>query len=536
MADQRNAPFPHTSPVPKAHVLGRNSGPILHPQQRPGCSFGSHSGSQLCYSPTQVTGLAHARPATSFTAVKRPFSDPLPLYQQSCCTSHHDTRQKRRKQDGSEFLHAAPLCNCYRYHATANMQPQMAKSRQTHQQHQPRRDWAGQLPYIHQQTPIPPYSCDAGNDARFMDNQPLSEYLVDDNTCHNWHEGSAAIPQSTCDPILQQQQLFGPTQTSEIAANFDISGYKAFEHAQQLTELWGTQLKEAADLEQVPDFHSNQIPSSTDQTFHNDSTFFGLAAVEDGGQPTPALTADGPESGFTDTSGPPTVADQRQYPFPLQTSDPDWTFWDFLHNDPLPVAGEDGSLQARENFTEYRYRSPSAGSGGPSCTTAVQTQTLPATACESEPTLNDTCYPPLPDFDPGLNLWDLDYPVPDLLTSDMVLPQPLGYASTGDIPPTATLTANTLDCYQTPRHPPSARDTERDRFLIECKKKGLSYKDIRKIGHFTEAESTLRGRYRTLTKRKEERVRKPRWTPRDVSALVFVTFTPPCRRRANCLL
>lgn len=59
----------------------------------------------------------------------------------------------------------------------------------------------------------------------------------------------------------------------------------------------------------------------------------------------------------------------------------------------------------------------------------------------------------------------------------------------------------------------------RNAFLLESKRRGLSYKDIKKIGGFKEAESTLRGRFRTLTKSKEQRVRKPQWQPRDVSYL-----------------
>jgi hypothetical protein len=58
---------------------------------------------------------------------------------------------------------------------------------------------------------------------------------------------------------------------------------------------------------------------------------------------------------------------------------------------------------------------------------------------------------------------------------------------------------------------------ERNAFLIDCKRRGLSYKDIKRIGGFKEAESTLRGRYRTLTKSKDQRVRKPRWQDKDVS-------------------
>ncbi|KNG83661.1 hypothetical protein ANOM_007333 [Aspergillus nomiae NRRL 13137] len=59
----------------------------------------------------------------------------------------------------------------------------------------------------------------------------------------------------------------------------------------------------------------------------------------------------------------------------------------------------------------------------------------------------------------------------------------------------------------------------RDEFLVECKLRGLSYKDIKRIGGFKEAESTLRGRFRTLTKSKEQRVRKPQWQEKDISLL-----------------
>ncbi|CAK47031.1 hypothetical protein CBS115989_10557 [Aspergillus niger] len=60
---------------------------------------------------------------------------------------------------------------------------------------------------------------------------------------------------------------------------------------------------------------------------------------------------------------------------------------------------------------------------------------------------------------------------------------------------------------------------KRNAFLIECKPRGLSYKDIKRIGGFKEAESTLRGRFRTLTKSKEQRVRKPQWHQNDIRLL-----------------
>lgn len=56
----------------------------------------------------------------------------------------------------------------------------------------------------------------------------------------------------------------------------------------------------------------------------------------------------------------------------------------------------------------------------------------------------------------------------------------------------------------------------KDKFLIDKRREGVPYKDIKKLGNFSEAESTLRGRLRTLTKNKEERVRKPEWTEIDV--------------------
>jgi len=58
----------------------------------------------------------------------------------------------------------------------------------------------------------------------------------------------------------------------------------------------------------------------------------------------------------------------------------------------------------------------------------------------------------------------------------------------------------------------------RNALLITWKRRGFSYKDIKRIGGFKEAESTLRGRFRTLTKAKEQRVRKPKWLERDVSS------------------
>lgn len=63
----------------------------------------------------------------------------------------------------------------------------------------------------------------------------------------------------------------------------------------------------------------------------------------------------------------------------------------------------------------------------------------------------------------------------------------------------------------------SLERAEKDLFLIESRRQNISYKDIKRLGNFAEAESTLRGRYRTLTKDKNKRLRDPKWTEIDVS-------------------
>jgi hypothetical protein len=62
----------------------------------------------------------------------------------------------------------------------------------------------------------------------------------------------------------------------------------------------------------------------------------------------------------------------------------------------------------------------------------------------------------------------------------------------------------------------------KDDFLVRSKLAGMSYKEIRSQGQFSEAESTLRGRFRTLTKHKTARVRKPEWGDNDVSRVCSV--------------
>ena len=62
-------------------------------------------------------------------------------------------------------------------------------------------------------------------------------------------------------------------------------------------------------------------------------------------------------------------------------------------------------------------------------------------------------------------------------------------------------------------------DASKDALLVRLRQEGKSYKEIRDTGCFDGLqESTLRGRYRTLTKNKEQRVRKPTWDQPAVSA------------------
>ncbi|KAI0199630.1 hypothetical protein F4808DRAFT_471432 [Astrocystis sublimbata] len=70
-----------------------------------------------------------------------------------------------------------------------------------------------------------------------------------------------------------------------------------------------------------------------------------------------------------------------------------------------------------------------------------------------------------------------------------------------------------------PTDPADAERESKNRFLVENKRKGMTYREIRRLGGFTEAESTLRGRFRTLTKDKDQRVRKPEWQEKDIRLL-----------------
>ena len=62
--------------------------------------------------------------------------------------------------------------------------------------------------------------------------------------------------------------------------------------------------------------------------------------------------------------------------------------------------------------------------------------------------------------------------------------------------------------------------TAENEFLVQSRLSGMSYKEIRESGNFQISESTLRGRFRSLTKAPQSRLRRPRWSEKDVSQSV----------------
>ncbi|KAG6198216.1 hypothetical protein E4U10_007235 [Claviceps purpurea] len=72
-----------------------------------------------------------------------------------------------------------------------------------------------------------------------------------------------------------------------------------------------------------------------------------------------------------------------------------------------------------------------------------------------------------------------------------------------------------------------------DQVLMQDRRNGWSYKQIKTIRNFGVSESTLRGRHRTLVKGSHQRPRKPIWTLADVELLKIAVphFTPTAGRR-----
>ena len=128
-------------------------------------------------------------------------------------------------------------------------------------------------------------------------------------------------------------------------------------------------------------------------------------------------------------------------------------------------------------------------------------------------------------------LTETNYPDPDLskISSEAVITQ-RGHLPAFSGQMAGQITASALPGRVNALAPPRAesiartpgrtsqKNDSKNTLLVEWKEKGMSYKDIKAHGGFEEAESTLRGRYRTLTKPKEKRVRRPEWSDRDVSS------------------
>jgi hypothetical protein len=75
-----------------------------------------------------------------------------------------------------------------------------------------------------------------------------------------------------------------------------------------------------------------------------------------------------------------------------------------------------------------------------------------------------------------------------------------------------------LDTQQT--HTTVGRRQWEDNFIVEGRKKGWTYKEIIRKGGFKCAESTIRGRHRSIIKPKSERLRRPIWKPIDEHLLL----------------
>ncbi|KAI4692588.1 hypothetical protein J4E81_007004 [Alternaria sp. BMP 2799] len=87
--------------------------------------------------------------------------------------------------------------------------------------------------------------------------------------------------------------------------------------------------------------------------------------------------------------------------------------------------------------------------------------------------------------------------------------------------PDGGLHSRIQDRFQVPRSAGAQAQREHnDQLLIDGKKRGETYKEIKsKMVGEKPAESTLRGRYRSLTKARKDRVRKPVWTMIDLQLL-----------------
>lgn len=127
-----------------------------------------------------------------------------------------------------------------------------------------------------------------------------------------------------------------------------------------------------------------------------------------------------------------------------------------------------------------------------------------------------------------------DQSIPDSVYPELYEVNNLAFIPAANVDPPADMAPNSTDGTRNPSLPTTPartndlgrRDNSRDQQLLDLKKSGLSYKEIKEQYNFPEAESTLRGRYRTLTKTREDRVRKPEWKPADVSYSFLLCHHP----------
>ncbi|KPI36172.1 uncharacterized protein AB675_8940 [Cyphellophora attinorum] len=120
--------------------------------------------------------------------------------------------------------------------------------------------------------------------------------------------------------------------------------------------------------------------------------------------------------------------------------------------------------------------------------------------------------PPMTDFMQTFRPQMTDYDIiPDPLSTANIF-RPLGQPDQIPLPVTSQVSISANE-------DSARRDTSRDQELLDLRNAGYSYREIKANFGFREAESTLRGRYRTLTKAKEERVRKPEWKAEDIDLL-----------------
>jgi hypothetical protein len=195
----------------------------------------------------------------------------------------------------------------------------------------------------------------------------------------------------------------------------------------------------------------------------------------------------------------------------------------------------DAGEQWDYDFSKYAAHTPniSTSSAHVQAKSGLGLAPAPAATCYSTMSI-DPFLPELPsstgnpfEFLDDIPAFAMDYisPTPKYREADtsFAMNYPTQYPDLEDfdtpVPSTPGLTSASTTPSAHPAVRGAQRDTSKDALLVRLRQDGKSYKQIKETGGFDEAESTLRGRYRTLIKPKEARVRKPEWQDRDVSEL-----------------